>query len=257
MSWRDSASVQVRASVIWPTAAAAWLSSSLSGPEGSFSTARPSAIAPDETTITSRLSRCSGARSSASEVSHDSLSLPAAASTSREEPTFTTIRRKSPSRGVFMVLLLKHDPEKWIPVFRKDHAPLLTLLRRMLLQLSFALKLCLVFKAIIAGQPADQLAPFPVVEDAADVFACDAGHGGEVGLADLLPDHDPPGANVLAEFVRQFEQCQGDASAQRQETSRGDHGIGLAQTRGQQGHQRFVDLGVHLGESFARGAAEK
>src|SRR5580693_2583676 len=59
MSCRDSASVQVRASAIWPTAAAAWLSSSLSGPSGNFSTARPSAMAPEETTMTSRLSRCS------------------------------------------------------------------------------------------------------------------------------------------------------------------------------------------------------
>ena len=48
------AAAQVRASAIWPTAAAAWLSSSLSGPFGSLSMERPSAIAPEETTRRSR-----------------------------------------------------------------------------------------------------------------------------------------------------------------------------------------------------------
>ena len=63
MPWRPSASAQVRASAICPTAAAAWLSSSLSEPRGSFSTARPSAIAPDDTTRMSRFSPCSRAMS--------------------------------------------------------------------------------------------------------------------------------------------------------------------------------------------------
>ena len=43
----------MRASAIWPTAAAAWLSSSFSAPAESPSTERPSAIAPEETTSTS------------------------------------------------------------------------------------------------------------------------------------------------------------------------------------------------------------
>src|SRR5215213_2973406 len=101
MPWRPSASAHVRASAICPTAAAACESSSLSGPPGSFSTARPSAIAPDDTTRISRFSPCSRAMSSASEASHVSLTRPAAASTSRDEPTLTTMRRKSVSAGVF------------------------------------------------------------------------------------------------------------------------------------------------------------
>ena len=68
---------------------------------GSFSTERPSAMAPDDTTRISRLSLCSAAMSSASEDSHCSCSRPACASTSSDEPTLTTMRRKSLSDGAF------------------------------------------------------------------------------------------------------------------------------------------------------------
>ena len=73
---------------------------------------------------------------------------------------------------------LEHDLfRKPVSTFR-DHA----------LQLRFVLQLRLVLKAIIAGQAADQLAALPIVEDAADIFAGDAGHGGDVALTDLLAD---------------------------------------------------------------------
>ena len=101
MRWRPSTSDHVRARAICPTAAAAWLSSSLSGPGGSLSTARPSAIAPDETTSTSRLSRCRAAMSSASAESQSSCSRPPSLSTRSDEPTFTTMRRKSVREGAF------------------------------------------------------------------------------------------------------------------------------------------------------------
>src|SRR5215470_9865902 len=104
MPWRDSACVQVRASAIWPTAAAAWLSSSLSAPAASLSTARPSAIAPEETTRTSRPSLCKAAMSAESDASHSRLSPPAAESTRSEDPTLTTMRRKSFSDGVFGIV---------------------------------------------------------------------------------------------------------------------------------------------------------
>src|SRR4029077_4017091 len=238
MSWRDSASAQVRASAIWPTAAAAWLSSSLSGPSGNLSTARPSAMAPDETTMTSRLSRCSAARSAESAASHASLSLPALASTRSEEPTLTTMRRKSANRRVFMFRVIREiEPQ--------------------LLQFSFVFQLGLVLEAIIAGQPAHQLAAFPIVEDAADVLAGEAGDAGKMALADLLADDDAARADVLAEILRQFEQGAGDAAAQRQKTSRRDHRVGFAQSRGEQRHQRFVDLRMLLGEVLERGAAEE
>src|SRR5262249_26160909 len=104
MPWRPSASDQVRASAICPTAAAAWLFSSRSVPLGSLSTARPSAIAPEETTRMSRVLSCSSAISSASEASQASFTRPASASTSSDEPTLTTTRRKSVSDGS-----LRHD----------------------------------------------------------------------------------------------------------------------------------------------------
>src|SRR5262245_49065395 len=58
-------------------------------------------MAPEETTRTSRLSLCSPAISVASEASHALFSPPAEESTNSEEPTFTTMRRKSLSDGVF------------------------------------------------------------------------------------------------------------------------------------------------------------
>src|SRR3954466_11946968 len=99
MPWRPSASAQVRASAICPTAAAACESSSLSGPIGSFSTERPSAIAPDDTTRMSRFSACRRAMSPASEISQSSWTRPPVASTSSEELTLMTMRRKSASAG--------------------------------------------------------------------------------------------------------------------------------------------------------------
>jgi hypothetical protein len=50
------------------------------------------------------------------------------------------------------------------------------------------LELRLILKAIVARRAAHQLAALPVVEDAGHGFACNAGHGGEVGLLDLLTD---------------------------------------------------------------------
>ena len=66
--WRCSVSDQARASAIWPIAAAAWLSSSFSGPRGRSSTRRPSAIAPEETTSRSRRPAASAARSAAERI---------------------------------------------------------------------------------------------------------------------------------------------------------------------------------------------
>src|SRR3974377_604250 len=56
----------MRASAIWPTAAAAWLSSSFSAPRGSFNLPRPSAIEPDDTIRSSRPPWCNLGRSAGS-----------------------------------------------------------------------------------------------------------------------------------------------------------------------------------------------
>ena len=95
MPWCASASDQIRASAICPTAAAAWLSSSFSAPAGSPSTVRPSAMAPDETTSTSTPRACSSAISSASAASQAWLSRPVARSTRSAEPTLRTTRRNA------------------------------------------------------------------------------------------------------------------------------------------------------------------
>src|SRR5580704_2821683 len=131
------------------------------------------------------------------------------------------------------------------------------MIERRLLQLRFVLQLRLVLKAIIAGQAADQLAALPVVEDAADIFAGDAGHRSNVALSDLLADDDATRADVLAEMLRKLEQGRGNAAFERQETPGRDHRVGLAQTHGEQRDQGLVDLGIFLRESLERGAAEK
>src|SRR3954447_19368517 len=59
-------------------------------------------MAPDDTTMMSRLSLCRRAMSAASETSHASLGRPALASTSSDEPTLTTMRRKSARAGVLV-----------------------------------------------------------------------------------------------------------------------------------------------------------
>ena len=100
MPWCASASDQIRASAICPTAAAAWLSSSCSAPAGRPSTVRPSAMAPDETTSTSTPRACSSAMSSASAASQAWLSRPFARSTRSAEPTLRTTRRNAERLGL-------------------------------------------------------------------------------------------------------------------------------------------------------------
>src|SRR5689334_7356199 len=85
-------------------------------------------MAPDDTTRMSRFLPCSAARSAASEVSHASLSLPAFASTNSDEPTFTTMRRKSSRCGVFMAATiggLRGNPRQqclfWLSRRRRAH----------------------------------------------------------------------------------------------------------------------------------------
>src|ERR1043166_3047477 len=110
MPWSPSTSDQMRASAIWPTAAAPWLSSSLSCPRGNFSRPRPSAIEPEDTTSTSRPSPCSLARSAANAFSHDARSSPLAESINSDDPTLTTMRRKFFSAGRFMAIFCSRRP---------------------------------------------------------------------------------------------------------------------------------------------------
>ena len=93
-------SFQACASRIWPTAAAAWLSSSLSRPDASPSSRRPSAIAPEETSTTS------WPRARSADVGRKRLEPRTVHVTRRSldeqcEPTTTTLRaraRREPAR---------------------------------------------------------------------------------------------------------------------------------------------------------------
>src|SRR5712671_6038851 len=96
------------------------------------------------------------------------------------------------------------------------------------LQRALALELGLVFQAIVARQPAHQLVADPVVENAADVLARDPGHGGDVALADLLPDENAALADVLAERLREIEQRPRHTALERQKASGRDHAVGVA-----------------------------
>ena len=94
------------------------------------------------------------------------------------------------------------------------------------LQFSFNLQLCGVLKAIITGKSADQLATLPIVENATDVLAGDAGHRGKVALPDFLVNDSAAGADILAKILCQFENVS-DAPTQRQKTNSRHRGIGL------------------------------
>ena len=120
-----------------------------------------------------------------------------------------------------------------------------------------ALKLRLVLKAIIAGKVAHQLVALPVIKNAADSFARDAGQGGEVALTDLLMNDDAARSDVFPEIFSKLEQGAGDAAAERQETLRGDCNVGLAQARGEKRKQHSADLRMFFRKSLERGAAEE
>src|SRR5215831_13708072 len=105
--------------------------------------------------------------------------------------------------------------------------------------LSLMLELHLVLKAIVAREAAHQLVALPVIEDAGDVLACNAGHGGEVGLPDLLTDDDPSRPDFLPEMFRQLEHRPGDPAFERKEATSCHHSVCLAQALSENLHERF------------------
>jgi hypothetical protein len=56
--------------------------------------------------------------------------------------------------------------------------------------LDFALEFRFVLKAIVTEPAAQHFAAFPILEDTAQVFAGNSGHGREVALPDLVLDDD-------------------------------------------------------------------
>src|SRR6516165_3024698 len=111
-------------------------------------------------------------------------------------------------------------------------------------------ELRLVLKAIIPRWAAHQLAALPVIEDGGDVLACNAGHGGEVGLLDLLTDDDPSRSDFLPEMFCQLEQCSGHPAFERKEATGCHRRVGLAQAFSEKPDQRFVELGTFFCESL-------
>src|ERR1041385_1417923 len=101
------------------------------------------------------------------------------------------------------------------------------------LKFDLAFESRLVLQAIVAGEPRDDLGAHPIVHNAADILARDAGHGGKVALAHFLADDDAALTDVLAESVREIDECTRDAALERQETSRRHDLVGVAQPRGQ------------------------
>jgi hypothetical protein len=118
-------------------------------------------------------------------------------------------------------------------------------------------QLCLVLKAIIAGQAAHQLAALPLVEDSGDVLACNAGHRGEVSLPDLLTDDDPPWPNFLPEMVGQLEQRLGNPSFEGWEAGRRHHLVSLAHAFSGKPEQRLAQVGMSFCKRIERSAAEE
>jgi hypothetical protein len=72
------------------------------------------------------------------------------------------------------------------------------------------LELRFIFKAVIARKTTHYSVALPIVEDARHVLARNAGHGGEIVLADLLTDDDPAWRDFLPEMSRQLEHRPGD-----------------------------------------------
>ena len=56
-----------------------------------------------------------------------------------------------------------------------------------------------IVETIVACRPRDELAPLPIAQSPAHVFARDPGHRREITLAELVADQDAPRAVLFAE----------------------------------------------------------
>ena len=93
-----------------------------------------------------------------------------------------------------------------------------------------------VFQAVVAGEPLHDRAAHPLLQDAADVLARDAGHRREIALRHLLPDEDATAADVLTECVRETEQRARDAALAASGSWSPPAPVGLAQRCDQHRH---------------------
>src|SRR5262249_60951821 len=102
-----------------------------------------------------------------------------------------------------------------------------------------------------------QLQPYPFVEYSAHVSAGNAGHARNLALAHLLPDDDTTTTDFVAESLRKIKQCARDPAFDRQERSRRDNLIRVAQARGKHIEKMLVDFRILLGDRFERRATDE
>src|SRR5262249_25731629 len=89
------------------------------------------------------------------------------------------------------------------------------------------------------------------------VLACNAGHGSEVVLADLLTDDDPARPDFHPEMFCQLEHRAGDPAFERKEATGCNHRVCFAQAFSKKLDQRFVELRMFFCKGLERGAAEQ
>src|SRR5262245_8776613 len=124
-------------------------------------------------------------------------------------------------------------------------------------ELGFAPERGLVLQAVVTGEPAHQLAVGPILQDAADILASNAGHGAEIALRELLTHQNAAAAHIVAERFREAQQCAGHASLDRKKAGRRQRPVGLTQAPSQKRHHMAVALRVRLTEGLERGAADE
>jgi hypothetical protein len=115
----------------------------------------------------------------------------------------------------------------------------------------------LILEAIIARRAAHHPVALPVIEDAGDVLACNAGHGGKVVLRDFLTNDDPPRSDFLPEMVRQLEQCLGNPTFEREEARGCHHLVSLTHAFKEKPKQRLTELAMLFPKGLEHSATEK
>jgi hypothetical protein len=124
-------------------------------------------------------------------------------------------------------------------------------------KLQFLFELRPALDAVITGQSGNQLQTHPLIENSAYIFARNARHGRDVALAQLLPNDDTTTADLVAESFGKVKQCSRDPAFDRQERSRRNNLIGIAQARGKHIEKMLVEFRIFLGDRLERRATDE
>src|SRR5258705_10608676 len=107
------------------------------------------------------------------------------------------------------ILIRDHGPASCLSmIFFRNPVPTF---REHALEFRPALERRFVLQAVVAGEPRNVRLARPLLEDAADILARDAGHGGKIALRDLLAHQNAAATHVVAETIRKAEQGARDA----------------------------------------------